>query len=193
MDKLSQFCKNKDLNIFKQLPKHIKNIFYSYINTSIILNKIRDTKLWNDIINTQKIKLPLLYIPKGTILFHVRDSFFPNKTTHPGYLYNWFSSTPFWGGGDFKNYVIYKYEVNNDITNLLFWTDKDIIDNDINFFRKLKIKKETTAELYKRLYPDIKIDESNDYALAAFAIQILNLNGLVGVRNNKYSPVLDRK
>merc|ERR1712079_131453 len=63
--------------------------------------------------------LPDIENPTNFYLYHARDrgeGLFPNNSTKPNFLYNWFSSYPFF---DYSYDALYQYRLNSPITELL--------------------------------------------------------------------------
>lgn len=119
----------------------------------------------------------ILTLPKGTTLCHERSTLFPEGKLHPFFAYNWYSTTPFWSCTDDilgkpKNdepVARYIYTVKEDVPNFLEWTDEDALQH-----------------LFKQMWSGYVLEEdetSNDYALAAFATQVLGYSGLLNFGN----------
>lgn len=113
----------------------------------------------NHMLNSYK----LVTLPAGTVLLHQREELFPAGKLYPHFIYNWYSSTPFWGSG----YATYRYTTTRSITNLIMWEIENV---------------ESLRQLFTQMWPGYisTPGEINDYSLAAFAVQILGLNGMVG-------------
>jgi len=114
--------------------------------------------------------------PNRFYLYHARDTgegLFPNNLTKPNFLYNWFSSYPFF---DYHYDALYQYELNSPITDLLVITKNQ--SELAQIFNKFGI---VIKQLLSLVNIEINDNESlfSDYAIAAFVIQILNLNGLI--------------
>jgi len=120
--------------------------------------------------------LPDIENPNNFFLYHARDTgegLFPNNSTKPNFLYNWFSSYPFF---DYHYDALYQYRLNSPITELLVITKNQADLPQI--FNKFGI---VIKQLLSLVNIQINENESifSDYAIAAFVIQILNLNGMI--------------
>lgn len=117
----------------------------------------------------------IVTLPKDTLLCHERSTLFPECKLYPYFTYNWYSTKPFWSNADTiwskpKNeepIARYIYSVKEDVPNFIEW----------------RIEEETAlAHLFQQMWPYYILeeeDEVNDYALAAFAIQVLGYSGLL--------------
>lgn len=120
--------------------------------------------------------LPDIENPKNFYLYHARgtgEGLFPNNSTKPNFLYNWFSSYPFF---DYHYDALYQYRLNSPITELLVITKNQ---SDLSqIFNKFGI---VIKQLLSLVNIEINDNESlfSDYAIAAFVIQVLNLNGMI--------------
>ena len=120
--------------------------------------------------------LPDIENPNNFYLYHARDTgegLFPNNSTKPNFLYNWFSSYPFF---DYSYDALYQYRLNSPITELLVITKNQ---SDLpQIFNKFGI---VIKQLLSLVNIQINENESifSDYAIAAFVIQVLNLNGMI--------------
>ena len=120
--------------------------------------------------------LPDIENPNNFYLYHARDTgdgLFPNNSTKPNFLYNWFSSYPFF---DYHYDALYQYRLNSPITELLVITKNQ---SDLpQIFNKFGI---VIKQLLTLVNIQINENESifSDYAIAAFVIQVLNLNGMI--------------
>ena len=120
--------------------------------------------------------LPDIENPNNFFLYHARDTgegLFPNNSTKPNFLYNWFSSYPFF---DYHYDALYQYRLNSPITELLVITKNQADLPQI--FNKFGV---VIKQLLSLVNIQINENESifSDYAIAAFVIQILNLNGMI--------------
>ncbi|CAH6418341.1 Hypothetical protein POVN_LOCUS117 [uncultured virus] len=128
----------------------------------------------------------ILTLPKGKIVIHERSTLFPEGRVHPYFVYNWYAGTPFWSGsetasGPPKNQdpvARYVYEVKEDVPNFIEWT----------------VETETAlAHMFKRMWPGYILesdDEVNDYAMAAFAIQVLGYSGLLQMKEGEVEGLI---
>ena len=100
-----------------------------------------------------------LTVPEGTILHHVRSTQFPAGGTHPSYTYNWYSTKPFC-----SDKAHYTYKVRKTITKIFDWS----------------LDYETQAAELQQYEPRIVVEEdTDDYSIAAFAIQVLGFEGMM--------------
>jgi hypothetical protein len=109
-------------------------------------------------------------------LYHARGSEgeFPNNYKKPYFLYNWFSSYPFF---DDAYGVLYQYELTKPISEMLVITKNHA--DDVNILNKFGV---VIKKLLALADIDIEHNETklfSDYAVAAFIVQIMKLNGLM--------------
>ncbi len=95
-------------------------------------------------------------------LLHERETFFPPGHAFPYFAYNWFTdeTNPFWNSG-----AHYKYSIIKSIPNILVWD-----------------KNQNLGQQFKEMYNSftlVKPEDGLDYAVAAFAIQVLEYNGVI--------------
>ena len=106
-------------------------------------------------------------IPVGTIFIHQRmDTLFPLGQQYPNFIYNWYSQKEGFWTNNSSEVATYTYETKQDISNLI----------DKNQFQE----EEELTRTFSKLWPtyECKEGEVNDYAWAAFAIQVLGFNGI---------------
>tara|TARA_B100000902_G_C27262299_1_gene891514 strand:+ start:102 stop:1055 length:954 start_codon:yes stop_codon:yes gene_type:complete len=119
--------------------------------------------------------LPDIMDPKKFNLYHSRDEGeFPNNLKKPYFLYNWFSSYPFF---DDSYSVLYQYEIISPINEMLVITKNHY--DDVNIF---KIFGSVIKKILALVNINIDYDKKklfSDYAVAAFIVQIMKLNGLL--------------
>ena len=114
--------------------------------------------------------------PKKFHLYHARGSEgeFPNNYKKPYFLYNWFSSYPFF---DDTYGALYQYELTKPISEMLVVTRNH--SNDVDILNKFGVVIKKLLALANIDIVNDKPSMFSDYAVAAFIVQIMKLNGLM--------------
>ena len=131
------------------------------------------------------MEIKLTTLPAKTILVHERSTLFPKGHTYPFFAYNWYSTLPFWSCADSveskgntarskESIARYIYEVKEEIPNFILW------ENSFALARRFK-------EIWSGYVDDSEI---NDYALAAFACQVLGYSGLLSFKEDRVNVII---
>ena len=128
--------------------------------------------------------------PKPIVLYHSREKKFPSGKVKPYFHYNWYSNIPYW-----PTYgALYQYQIKEPIEEVLVIVNVPRADDNPESPQLFNAFGEIITEL-NNLLPQGKrreLEEArspahggnfSDYAIAAFLMQVLQLNGFVHTIN----------